>query len=147
MCRGGRTDDSLQLCSEITARGRQDDLGQWSTKGLKEIGMYVYIWPINREVIFTFVLVFFQTRAHVFRLALNYGAEDDCALPIFLFHLPSAGTHFPSGDTTPDWEGGGLIQLFMVFGVRGTRTRTQGVICTRQSIALPLSYNIALFKS
>lgn len=26
-------------------------------EGLKEIGMYVYIWPINRKVIFTFVLV------------------------------------------------------------------------------------------
>lgn len=28
VCRGGRTDDSVQLCSEITPRGRQDDLGQ-----------------------------------------------------------------------------------------------------------------------
>lgn len=31
---------------------------QWSTKGLKEIGMYVYIRLINREVIFTVVLFF-----------------------------------------------------------------------------------------
>lgn len=33
---------------------------QGSTKGLKEIGMYVDIQLINREVIFTVVLFFFR---------------------------------------------------------------------------------------